>query len=116
MHLLVCVIPIELNFHQFFSVGVNFDVVIFLESVGQVVQVVLCKVFNAKVVDDQNKLRWTCLVLPKGRDKGAFAVPFLVETLFEFVVAVRACYLVLTCRIHLLPLWSNFLCLGSRSN
>ena len=90
MHLLDRVIPIELNFYQFFSVGVNFYVVIFLESVGQVVQVVFREVFNAKVVDDKNKLRWTCLVLSKGRDKGAFVVPVLVETLFEFIVAVRA--------------------------
>ena len=79
MHLLVRVIPIKLNFYQFFSVWVNFYVVIFLESVGQVVQVVFREVFNAKVVDDKNKLRWTCLVLPKGRDKGAFVVPSLLR-------------------------------------
>jgi len=67
---------------------VNFYVVIFLESVGQVVQVVFREVFNAKVVNDKNKLRWTCLVFPKGWDKGAFVVPVFVETLFEFIVAV----------------------------
>jgi hypothetical protein len=68
VHLLVRVISIELNFYQFFSVGVNFYIVIFLESVGQVVQVIFREVFNAKVVDDKNKLRWKCLVLPKGWD------------------------------------------------
>ena len=70
--------PNQVKFNQFFSVGVNFDVVIFLESVGLMVQVILRKIFNAEVINDQNKLRTTCLVLPKSWDKGAFVVPFLV--------------------------------------
>ena len=64
MDLFVCVVSIQLNFYQLFPIGIDLDAVIFFEGVGQVVQIVLCEVFDAKIVEDQYKLSWACFVLP----------------------------------------------------
>ncbi len=45
-----------LNFHEFFSIKINGDFVIFFKRADEVIQIIFVDVFNAKVIDHHDKL------------------------------------------------------------
>jgi hypothetical protein len=50
------------------------------------IEVELANVFEAKVINNQCKLYWSCVVFPKARYQLALSVSVFVETFFkEFV-------------------------------
>lgn len=54
------------------------------------VQVFLGEALDAKIVNNQHKLGWSCHMLPEGRDQGALVVPLLVQSLIQLIMTVRA--------------------------
>jgi hypothetical protein len=61
MNLFIVIIPIQLNFHKFFPVKINGDIVIFFKRLYEVIQIIFVDVFDAEVVDHQDKLDWIVL-------------------------------------------------------
>jgi hypothetical protein len=49
-----------------------------LEGVVQVVQIIYCEVFDAKIIDNQYELSWLVVVLPKSRYKRALEIALFV--------------------------------------
>ncbi len=90
MNPFIVIILIQLNFHKFFPIKINGDIVIFFKRSYEVIQIIFVDVFDAEVVDHQDKLDWFCVVLPQARYSLALEISLLIQTLFELVLSEGA--------------------------
>ena len=82
----ILIIPIQLNFHEFFPVKINVDVVIFFKRSDEVVQIIFVLIAS-KVVNHQDKLDWFGFVLPESWHSLALKISLFIQTLFELILA-----------------------------
>ena len=87
MNLFIVIIPIQLDFHKFFPVDIDGDFVIFFKRADEVIQIIFADVFNAKVVNYQDKLDWLWFVLPQSGHSLALVISRLVQTLLELILS-----------------------------
>ena len=60
-------VPLDVDAHDLVAPYVGLDLVVFFQEREEMVEMLYANVLNAKVVNDEAKLDWTPLVLPKSR-------------------------------------------------
>ena len=86
----VLVIPFEVDASEFVAILIFSDGVMLLENVVEVKGVAFTNIFDAKVINDEEKHDGTPLVAPEARSSKILVLTVLVEALGEEVVGKLA--------------------------
>ena len=60
-------VPLDVDARNLVASHVGLDLVVFFQEREEMVEMLYANVLNAKVVNDEAKLDWTPLVMPKSR-------------------------------------------------
>ena len=86
-----CVVSIERDADVFFSHPIVRNVVVFLQSVHEMMDVLPAGIFYAKVVNYQCERDWSRFVRSQPRYHLALKIPLLVQTFLEQLVCNDPC-------------------------
>ena len=107
----VLVVPFQMNSTVERSIPVFGALVLVLDSVDEVVCVLLARVLDSKIVDDEAEGDRARLVLPEARRVSAGGILVLCEVLFEFnpryVSSLGKAYMPLRISTRTRPMWTR---------
>ncbi len=87
MNLALVVVPIQFYSNVLFACPITHKFVVFFKCVLEMLYMFFANVFDAKVINNQCELYWSCLVFPKARYQLALLVSVFVETFFKEFIA-----------------------------